>query len=102
MDTAAALACAECDNRRFRQSSAAPRLPWRGGSPSFMYSERFVSVFAALHYHRRRLGARLHRLRLALHARGWRGVLARISGGEPARSEEHTSELQSRENLVCR
>lgn len=49
-----------------------------------MYSERSVSVFAALHYHRRRLGARLHRLRLALHARGWRGVLARISGGEPA------------------
>src|SRR5690606_39626044 len=24
-----------------------------------------------------------------------------ITGGEPLRSEEHTSELQSRENLVC-
>src|SRR5690606_10057247 len=26
----------------------------------------------------------------------------RIVGGSPVRSEEHTSELQSRENLVCR
>src|SRR5690606_41695455 len=25
-----------------------------------------------------------------------------IDGGAPTRSEEHTSELQSRENLVCR
>src|SRR5690606_41263843 len=25
-----------------------------------------------------------------------------FAGGDPARSEEHTSELQSRENLVCR
>src|SRR5690606_39783330 len=25
-----------------------------------------------------------------------------VGGGRPARSEEHTSELQSRENLVCR
>src|SRR5690606_15014840 len=26
----------------------------------------------------------------------------RVTGGEPLRSEEHTSELQSREKLVCR
>src|SRR5436309_13800298 len=34
-----------------------------------------------------------------------RGLAARspgASGGTPDRSEEHTSELQSRENLVCR
>ena len=37
-------------------------------------------MLSALHYHRLRLGARLHRLRLALHARGWRGMLARVAG----------------------
>src|SRR5690606_41652009 len=31
---------------------------------------------------------------------GWRGVAAKLL--EKNRSEEHTSELQSRENLVCR
>src|SRR5690606_39401883 len=30
------------------------------------------------------------------------GRATRSGGGEAARSEEHTSELQSRENLVCR
>src|SRR5690606_39920038 len=30
------------------------------------------------------------------------GVIAWLLGGADARSEEHTSELQSRENLVCR
>src|SRR5690606_41916920 len=30
------------------------------------------------------------------------GLIARVSGEGPLRSEEHTSELQSRENLVCR
>src|SRR5690606_40948148 len=30
------------------------------------------------------------------------GRLAHLGGAEPPRSEEHTSELQSRENLVCR
>src|SRR5438874_13027017 len=29
-------------------------------------------------------------------------VLARLHGGEQRRSEEHTSELQSRRDLVCR
>src|SRR5690606_42006976 len=31
-----------------------------------------------------------------------RGRRPQRGGGVPARSEEHTSELQSRENLVCR
>ncbi|WP_407354181.1 glycosyltransferase [Luteimonas sp. R10] len=35
-------------------------------------------MFPTLTYHWRRLRARLHRLRLALHARGWRGMLARL------------------------
>src|SRR5207302_8450464 len=29
-------------------------------------------------------------------------IIRRLPDGEPRRSEEHTSELQSRENLVCR
>src|SRR5690606_40160270 len=29
-------------------------------------------------------------------------IVANVRGAEEARSEEHTSELQSRENLVCR
>src|SRR5690606_6689508 len=29
-------------------------------------------------------------------------AMIRLDGGDPTRSEEHTSELQSRENLVCR
>src|SRR5690606_41508789 len=35
---------------------------------------------------------------------GWRSTRARPGSAarRPARSEEHTSELQSRENLVCR
>ncbi|MGO1540832.1 MAG: glycosyltransferase [Luteimonas sp.] len=39
-------------------------------------------MFSAFSYHRRRLGARLHRMRLALHARGWRGLLARVARPE--------------------
>ncbi|MDH5822214.1 glycosyltransferase [Luteimonas sp. RD2P54] len=35
-------------------------------------------------YHWRRLGSRLHRLRLAVHARGWRGALARLAERPPA------------------
>src|SRR5690606_39504539 len=31
-----------------------------------------------------------------------KGAQVRISHGKSGRSEEHTSELQSRENLVCR
>jgi len=45
-----------------------------------------------LRYQFHRLSARLHRLRIALHARGWRGVATRIVGrsphGEHRRSDE--------------
>ncbi|MEZ0469365.1 glycosyltransferase [Luteimonas salinilitoris] len=40
-------------------------------------------MFPTLMYHWRRLRARLHRLRLALHARGWRGMLARLKAPRP-------------------
>src|SRR5436309_8728075 len=43
------------------------------------------------------------RLRAALDSDGWPiAVEVRTATDETARSEEHTSELQSRENLVCR
>src|SRR2546430_10123121 len=39
----------------------------------------------------------------ALHSRGYDVVLAGLPGdGQSGRSEEHTSELQSQSNLVCR
>src|SRR5690606_41937462 len=42
-------------------------------------------------------------LRVAVPARpGWPGVLGLLAAEAAPRSEEHTSELQSRENLVCR
>src|SRR3712207_7727246 len=45
-----------------------------------------------------------HRDRRTSHWRGWVGQRARSAGGgrSPRRSEEHTSELQSRQYLVCR
>src|SRR5207302_10950281 len=53
---------------------------------------------------RRRVVARPSRVRSAHAAR--RALYPEVAGGEPVigemRSEEHTSELQSRENLVCR
>src|SRR3712207_7472534 len=43
------------------------------------------------------------RVRRLARARGSRGRLHRSApAGEPLRSEEHTSELQSRQYLVCR
>src|SRR2546430_13354259 len=57
------------------------------------------------HEPRDRLGGRLRR-RLGRPALGSRQCLSRIAvhriGREQARSEEHTSELQSQSNLVCR
>src|SRR3712207_7291757 len=50
--------------------------------------------------------AAVHRQHLPLRAGGLRGLGAArpdaVAGGLPARSEEHTSELQSRQYLVCR
>src|SRR3712207_8186555 len=40
-------------------------------------------------------------LGVGFYGRGWSGVSQSAPGG-PARSEEHTSELQSRQYLVCR
>src|SRR5690606_39612089 len=46
---------------------------------------------------------RLPRQERIVHLEGWRWLASeRISAGALLRSEEHTSELQSRENLVCR
>src|SRR3712207_7794453 len=45
-------------------------------------------------------GGALHRPRAA--ARGGRGPQAALRGRGAGRSEEHTSELQSRQYLVCR
>src|SRR3712207_9054066 len=50
--------------------------------------------------HQRGVAARLRRRLLGRERRGH--ALRRDEGGEPARSEEHTSELQSRQYLVCR
>src|SRR5690606_41466959 len=45
-----------------------------------------------------------HRHQEFTHLFGYLRLLPRLSAGfgQPPRSEEHTSELQSRENLVCR
>src|SRR5436309_9403394 len=40
--------------------------------------------------------------RVSLHSPGRSSRSTRVAGPTPRRSEEHTSELQSRENLVCR
>src|SRR5690606_41312695 len=39
---------------------------------------------------------------IAQHTLGFEALAARAAQYPPERSEEHTSELQSRENLVCR
>src|SRR3989442_8837067 len=62
----------------------------------------YTTLFRSLHLRNvldtqrdRLLGARLR-------AVGHRSVLRRVPGHHSARSEEHTSELQSRPHLVCR
>lgn len=54
------------------------RLRGRGRHP-FRLTD--PALLQALPYHLRRLSSRLHRLRLALHARGWRGLLTRVTVG---------------------
>src|SRR2546422_8586205 len=65
-------------------------------STLFPYTTLFRSHLEVKHRHARYGGLRL---------RGRRGVQLRLAGmkvGEQIRSEEHTSELQSRLHLVCR
>src|SRR5690606_40193385 len=75
-------------------------------SPLFPYTTLFRSVSQARHQHAGRPARRAHRarardrVRRTARRRGVRRLLSRR--GPPVRSEEHTSELQSRENLVCR
>lgn len=47
-------------------------------------------MFPTLSYYLHRFSARLHRTRLALHARGWRGLLARATGGAHMEAGHHT------------
>src|SRR5690606_41654078 len=99
-----ALSC--CSVRSFSLRLTSLMLPRPPGPPLFPYTTLFRSRFAgqldALALVHRVTGLRQH------FAAGERFdvVVDRIDviylGGEQARSEEHTSELQSRENLVCR
>src|SRR3712207_7235465 len=85
-------------------------------STLFPYTTLFRSLGALPRRRRPRLDAQLRRLPLRPQARveeDPRGVrralrhlpglaVARVAPGAPLRSEEHTSELQSRQYLVCR
>src|SRR5690606_6610910 len=66
------------------------------GSPAPVNRAGFV-IHSAIHMSRNDAAAVLH-----LHTTGGQAVSAMSDGLLPHRSEEHTSELQSRENLVCR
>src|SRR5690606_42087018 len=78
-------------------------------SPLFPYTTLFRSSRPPVLPHERRLRGDVADRRTAVRPRelpgGGTGVRA-VAGGaarpRAARSEEHTSELQSRENLVCR
>lgn len=52
----------------------------RRGWPTIQIASDRRPVLTDPMYHWRRLRARLHRLRLALHARGWRGLRERLTG----------------------
>src|SRR3712207_7396409 len=71
--------------------------------PIFREGERHVEVFRRLVRHvavRVEEGARARLKQVC--AGGGRDEALPVSRAEPARSEEHTSELQSRQYLVCR
>src|SRR5690606_40229734 len=79
----------------FRSSGTQQRNPplrWCGPRPRIFFDER-VGRTSDDWFGRRALGC-------AVWGRGRRQALTRL--GQAPRSEEHTSELQSRENLVCR
>src|SRR5690242_20844262 len=79
-------------------------------STLFPYTTLFRSVPDAAHEAQRKTGAELFVLDRHLHGRGELalhgldgGILELAhAGGIEVRSEEHTSELQSHVNLVCR
>src|SRR5690606_36542808 len=88
-----------------KQGVAAPRgrVPVSHGSPwSFCSCPRRDEVPEAAQLH----GRFIMSIGFILHCRGWchefLGHLLRGQRAAEIRSEEHTSELQSRENLVCR
>lgn len=56
----------------------------------FRLTDHVLSLL--LRYHLHRLSARLHRLRIALHARGWRGVVTRIASRSPHGESERLDE----------
>src|SRR5690606_41688367 len=70
------------------------------GSLAFQATQviQLGTAHLALALHGERVDGRAVRLEHALHA----GPVRNLAHGEGRRSEEHTSELQSRENLVCR
>src|SRR5690606_3004872 len=71
----------------------------------FLLADYYFSVhglsLSEEHYHQAlRTAERLHQPQKIVHSKIWLGNLDHLTG--KYRSEEHTSELQSRENLVCR
>src|SRR5690606_40861201 len=79
----------------------------RPPAPPFPCTTLFRSVLAGLRPPARRPAPARHRHRgagglLLCRVLPGRGQHRARLGTAPARSEEHTSELQSRENLVCR
>src|SRR5690606_40406342 len=86
-----------------RRAELAFREPARNGLPHLRYSDFFrtlLSHYGGQYYGRTCLGSRCgFRFRLVVLDVSFDNA-ALVSGA--FRSEEHTSELQSRENLVCR
>src|SRR2546421_7748958 len=68
-------------------------------STLFPYTTLFRSPLAG---HARQLPVGQHRVVIRLREQGRREPGLQLPGVGPVRSEEHTSELQSRSDLVCR
>src|SRR5690606_40008095 len=88
-------------------SLASPRAWWRDAPPPNLHSfptRRSSDLATPRHRAAHRGTARLlgAQGRRARRARALRRHRRREANHPPLRSEEHTSELQSRENLVCR
>src|SRR5205085_10339173 len=72
-----------------------PMIPPPPRSTLFPYTTLFRSS-------RRSAPTRATPIRPGVPAKGWLGRANHPLAGTPGRSEEHTSELQSQSNLVCR